>query len=106
MTLTYTLAGVDALLLAFLVLYIRRYLRLKADFDRVELKSLMLACALEDSTDAPAEVIESIGSYSVIRTVGDFDIPVKAFPFTRTPGARDYARNCAEELADKLNEKI
>lgn len=105
MILTYILAGADALLLAVLVLYIRRYLRLKADYDRVELKSLMLGCALEDSTDAPAEVIESIGSYSVLRTVGDFDIPIRTFPFTRTPGARDYARNCAEELADKLNER-
>lgn len=102
---TYILAGVNALLLIFLVLYIRRFLRLRDDYDRVELNTLRLACAMEDSLDTPAQVVECIGSYSVVRRAGGIDIPIKTFPFTRANGDRDYARNCAEELADKINER-
>ena len=61
-------------------------------------------CALVFSQKAQYTVITRPSSFLVAHTHGEYYfVPVKVFPFGDDP---EYARLCAVELCDKLNEKL
>lgn len=48
-------------------------------------------------------VYKGINHYAVCMQIDDFMLPIKSFPFGDD---KEYARLCAEELWEKLNEEI
>lgn len=102
---TYLFMGLGALAFLMLVFQTRRYLRLKNDYDKLDCGLLRLGRAIEDGADTEAKIKHSRACYLVYRETDGIEIPIKPFYYSNAPGDMVYARLCAEELVEKLNEK-
>lgn len=75
----------------------------ESEYDRLAFREVEALCASLAYENAVYDITDTGLQYVVVMRYGGYTHFIKAFPYDDN---KDYARRCAEELLDKLNEDV
>lgn len=75
----------------------------ESEYDRLSLREIEALCTSLVNENAEYYITDTGLQFIVVMRYDNYTHFIKAFPYADN---KDYARRCAEELLDKLNEDI